>query len=301
MRVWMAEYPQLLRLATFPGMSRVFRGSEALAAGQVNRYQLGRKFQRVFPDVYAPPGPLSLHDRTVAAWMWSGRQAIVTGRAAAAPHGSRWVDAAVPVELNFDNNRSPRGIITRRETLLAGEIARRGGLPVTTLPRTALDLARRGPRRRAIADVDALANATHLSTDEVLMIAARHPHLRGLRRVAGRLDSVDDGAQSPQETYLRLDLIDAGFPAPQTQIPVARPDGRWYYLDMGWPDLMLAVEYDGEQHRTDRPNYFADVVRLEYLAAVGWIVIRVLADHRRAEVISRVHRVWEARLGRAAS
>jgi hypothetical protein len=35
---------------------------------------------------------------------------------------------------------------------------------------------------------------------------------------------------------------------------------------MGWPDLMVAVEYDGEQHRTERPSYFGDVVRLEHLA-----------------------------------
>ena len=280
-------------------MTRVFRGSEALAAGQVNRYQLGRRFQRIFPDVYAPLGPLSLRDRTHAAWLWSDRQAIVTGRAAAALHGSRWVDDDVPVELNFVNNRSPRGIVTRRESLLTGEVMRHSGFPVTTVPRTAFDLARRGSRRRAIAEVDALANATRLSIDEVLAIAGRHPHLRGLRQAVSTLAVIDDGAQSPQETYLRLDLIDAGLPAPQTQIPVARPGGRWYYLDMGWPEVMVAVEYDGEQHRTDRPSYFGDVERLEYLASVGWIVIRVLADHRRVEVIGRVHRAWDARLSRA--
>ena len=282
-------------------MTRIFRGSEALAAGQVNRYQLSHKFQRVFPDVYAPLGPLSLQDRTVAAWLWSDRQAVVAGRSAAALHGSRWVNADVPIELNFANNRSPRGIITRRELLLPDEVARRNGLPVTTLTRTAFDLARHGPRRRAIANVDALANATRLSTDEVLAIAECHPHLRGVRLVAPRLASVDAGAQSRQETYLRLNLIDGGFPAPQTQIPVSRPGGRWYYLDMGWPDLMIAVEYDGEQHRTDRPSYFGDVARLEYLASVGWIVIRVLADHQRIDVISRVRRAWESRLSRAAS
>jgi very-short-patch-repair endonuclease len=281
-------------------MTRVFLGSEALATKQVNRYQLRQKFQRVFPGVYAPPGPLSLHDRAVAAWLWSDRQAVVTGRVAAALHGSRWVDSDVPVELNFANNRSPRGIVSRRETLLADEIARHGGLPMTSVPRTAFDLARRGPRRRAIADLDALANATCPFIDEVLEIAQRHPHLRGLRRVAALLDRVDDGAQSPPETYLRLSLIDAGFPVPQTQIPVARPGGRWYYLDMGWPEVMVAVEYDGEQHRTDRASYFGDVGRLEYLASVGWIVVRVLADHRRAEVIIRVQRAWDARSDRAA-
>ena len=65
-------------------------------------------------------------------------------------------------------------------------------------------------------------------------------------------DLVDEGAQSPKETWLRLLLIEAGFPRPQTQIPVLAPDGYpRYYLDMGWPEFMVAVEYDGEQHRTD--------------------------------------------------
>ena len=106
------------------------------------------------------------------------------------------------------------------------------------------------------------------------------------------LETVDAGAQSPQETYLRLDLIDAGFPRPTTQIPVARPCGRWYYLDMGWPDIMVAVEYDGEHHRTSRSAYFTDVERQDYLISTGWIVVRVLADHHRADVIARVQRAF---------
>lgn len=44
-------------------MTRVFIGSEALAAGRVNRYQLANTYQRLFPDVYAPRGELTLLDR----------------------------------------------------------------------------------------------------------------------------------------------------------------------------------------------------------------------------------------------
>jgi very-short-patch-repair endonuclease len=284
-------------------MARVFVGSEALAAGQVNRYQLANTHQRVFPDVYAQGrgDRMTLLDRTTAAWLWSGRQATVTGRAAAALHGARWVDPDIPIELNFANNRSPRGVVTRRETLLAEELTCRGGLPVTTVTRTAFDLARRGPSiRRGIADLDALANATHFPASDVLTVADAHPHLRGVRRLPPMLNAVDSGAQSPRETYLRLDLINAGFPRPTTQLPVARPDGRWYYLDMGWPDILVAVEYDGEHHRTSRTAYAIDVVRQDYLISVGWIVVRVLADHRRADVVSRVRRAWDARSKRAA-
>lgn len=115
------------------------------------------------------------------------------------------------------------------------------------------------------------------------------------------LTAIDAGAQSPRETFLRLDLINAGFPRPTTQIPVARSGGRRYYLDMGWPDILVAVEYDGEHHRTSRTAYTVDVDRQEYLGSLGWIVVRVLADHRRSDVIDRVRRAWHTQSRRAAS
>lgn len=301
MALWTVDSRLVGWLAPLSAVTQVFVGSEALAAGEVNRYQLANTHQRVFPDVYAPRGDLTLLDRTTAAWLWSRRQATVTGRAAAAMHGARWIDPDIPIELNFANNRSPSGIVTRRETLLADELTYCGGLPVTTLARTAFDLARRGTCRRRIADLDALANATRFPVNDVLTIADAHPHLRGVRRVPATLNAVDSGAQSPRETYLRLDLINAGFPRPMTQIPVARPGGRWYYLDMGWPDILVAVEYDGEHHRTSRSAYAVDVERQDYLISIGWIIVRVLADHRRADVIGRVKRAWDARSERIAS
>lgn len=107
------------------------------------------------------------------------------------------------------------------------------------------------------------------------------------------LDLVDEGAQSPKETWLRLLLVDAGFPRPQTQIPVLAPDGYpRYFLDMGWTDLMVAVEYDGEQHRVDTSQYRGDVARSEYLESLGWRRIRVVAGDRAADIVRRVERVW---------
>ncbi len=78
------------------------------------------------------------------------------------------------------------------------------------------------------------------------------------------------------------------MPRPQTQIAVRDEFGSAVaYLDMGWEDVKVAVEYDGEQHRTDRRQYAWDVRRLEMLERRGWIVVRVLARDRPAEVVSR--------------
>jgi hypothetical protein len=142
-------------------------------------------------------------------------------------------------------------------------------MSVTTVARTAFDLARHQSTRKAIARLDALARATGFDTAEVLDVARRHPHVKGLVNLPSILGRIDAGAESLQETYLRLTLIDAGFPRPQTQIRVRRPHGRSYYLDMGWRDLMVAVEYDGAHHRTDRPSFVNDVARAEHLATMG--------------------------------
>ncbi|CAN5168989.1 hypothetical protein BH11ACT7_BH11ACT7_28990 [soil metagenome] len=291
----MAGDGPLESMATSRPMTRVFVGSEAVAAGRVTKYQLAKDYQRVLPDIYAPKGDLSLDDSIRAAWKWSRGKGIISGITASAWHGAKWVDAGAPVELNLVNRKRPPGVILRNDTIFDDEVTIRRGIAVTTLARTAFDLARHGGEFDSVARLDALARAARFDHADVLGVARRHPHVRGLRQVPIVLDKSDPGAESPQETYLRLTLINAGFPRPQTQIPVCRANGRRYFLDMGWPELMVAVEYDGEHHRTDRLSYVSDVARSEYLAAAGWIVIRALASHRKRQIIERVHQAREAR------
>ena len=275
-------------------MAQVFIGSEAFAAGTVSKYDLRARYRRVLPDVYIAKGaPLSLRDRTVAAWLWSRRRGVISGVAASALHGARWVDDDAVIELNWPGRKSPPGVTARNETLLDAEISSRAGVSVTSIPRTAFDLARRGPSGQAVERLDALAAVTNFAVQDVLDIAANHPHVKGLLRVGGLLEQVDAGAQSPRETWLRLLLIEAGLPRPETQIPVPRLDGySHYFLDMGWRDVMVAVEYDGEQHRVDRNIYRDDLARSEYIAHVGWRRIRVIAGHRKTDIVRRVRQAW---------
>ena len=182
-------------------------------------------------------------------------------------------------------------MITRRDTLLTAEVTRVRGMPVTTAERTAFDLARRGPAGLAVQRLDALARATGFTTGDVTAVLDAHPGVRGRRRVPDLLDLVDAGAQSPKETWLRLLLIEAGFPRPRTQIPVPAPDGYpRYFLDMGWKEHMVAAEYDGEQHRTDSRQFRGDVTRAEYIDSMGWRRIRVLAGDHRNDIVRRVER-----------
>jgi hypothetical protein len=262
----------------------------------LSRHELRTRYRAVFPNVYlSNDAELSLERRISAAWLWSKRTATIVGAAAAALHGAKWIPDNVPVELIHTNPRPPHGVLVRRDALLDGETQTMDGRAVTTPERTAFDIGRRGAVRSAVVRLDALARATGLKVNDVLRVAKCHPRAPGLRRLESALELVDAGAQSPRESYLRLLLNDAGLPRPQTQIPVLGVDGiPVAYLDLGWEDYMVAVEYDGDQHRTDRRQYVKDVQRLEMLEQMGWIVVRVVAEDHPAAVVQRVRGALEA-------
>jgi hypothetical protein len=273
-----------------PAMSDVFIGSESLAHGNLTKSDLRHRHRAIFRDVYAPKlQEPSLRERTVGAWLWSRRRAIVAGVAASALHGARWVDAGIPIELIAPNARPHAGLVVRNETLADDEITHAAQLPATTPARTAYDLGRHLPRGKAAARLDALMRATPFSIEDVLLLAKRHPGARGLRRLRVALPYVDGGAASPRETWLRLLLIDAGLPVPTTQIPVLDGYRPIAFLDMGWEEFMVAAEYDGDQHRSDRRQYVKDIRRQELVNDCGWIVVRVIAEDRPDDVVKRVH------------
>jgi hypothetical protein len=270
-------------------MKDVFIGSEALARGVVTRFELQRWYRRIFPDVYVPKQRvLSLRDRTVGAWLWGRRRAVIGGVAASALHGAPWVDATTPIELLWDNGRPPPGVVVRHDALRDDEVTKIAGLPVTSLARTAYDLARLLPRTQALQRLDALMWATPFSREDVLLIAKRNPRARGLRQLRELVPLVDGGAASPKESWLRLVLIDAGFPVPETQIPVRDGNTIIGWLDMGWEDLMVGVEYDGNHHRTNRRTYVKDKWRARAVDKLRWNVVYVIAEDRREDIIARV-------------
>lgn len=271
-------------------MGGPFIGSEAVAAGVLTKSQLATRFRRLLPDVYVERGvDVTAEIRAKAGWLWSGRAGVVAGFAAAGLHGSKWVDDAQAVDLLHDNRRAPPGIQTHRDRIEESEVELVGGIPVTSAVRTALDLGCWYPLMTAVASIDALARATEIKAVDVELLARRYVGRRGVAQARQVVDLFDAGAQSPKESWLRVVLIQAGLPRPQTQIPVLDESASAVaYLDMGWEEMQVAVEYDGEQHRNDRRQYTWDVRRLEILERLGWVVIRVVAGDRPAEIIRRV-------------
>jgi hypothetical protein len=208
-------------------MGEAFIGSEAIASGTIMPYTLRSRFVALYPDVYMPlDSDLTAIDRARAAWLWSGRQASSRD--------------------NRPNRRPPRGIHTWSDRVVDDEVEVINGIRVTTPARTALDLACRYPVDKAVAAVDALAHATQLKIADVELLADRYQGRRSIRRARTVLDLVDSGAESPQETWLRLLVIRNGFPRPQTQIPVYDEFGVLAaVLDLGWEDVKIAMDTEG--------------------------------------------------------
>ncbi|KUI09196.1 hypothetical protein AU192_17360 [Mycobacterium lehmannii] len=272
-------------------MWQPFLGSEAISDGRLTRGQLRWNHSAVLPRVYRPnDAERNIHSNAVAAWLWTGRRGVIAGRAAAAFHGAKWVDASTPIEVITAHTRPREGVIVHEERLAPDEITYFGEIPVTTPARTAWDLARHLPRDKAVAHLDALAAATGVSADDALALSDRYRGARGVRRARTALRLMDAGAQSPEETRLRLLLIDAGLPTPRTQIRLS--DGyQEAFLDMGYDDPMVGLDYDGVHHSENRRQYVYDVGRAAFVDRQGWIDIHVLKEHSRRYIL---HRVFDA-------
>ncbi|ORB72213.1 DUF559 domain-containing protein [Mycobacterium scrofulaceum] len=280
-------------------MAEPFIGSEAVANGELVKSALRTHYRKLFHDVYVDPGAeLSPLIRARAAWLWSRRRGIIAGLSAAAVHGAQWVDATSPVEIMHSNRNPLPGLRIHSGRLEDDEFTLIDGVPVTTPARTAVDLGCWYPVDDAVAVIDDLLRATDSKVAELQLLAERYPGRRGIQSARKAINLADAGAQSPKETWVRLLLIRAGLPRPQTQIPVSDEFGELtYYLDMGWEDCKVAAEYDGEQHRRDRWQYTWDIRRRETLERMGWIVIRVVVGDRPTAIVGRVR----AALARRAS
>jgi very-short-patch-repair endonuclease len=165
------------------------------------------------------------------------------------------------------------------------EIVSRHGLPVSDPASTFRELASLLSISELVAAgdhlvlepriLDPLDVRPYITLDE-LTRRLREPGGRGIRRARAALDLVRVGAESPQETRLRLLARDAGLPEPVLQFELRDRRGRRIgAFDLAWPEARLIAEYDGDQHRTSTSQYERDIERFDRAAEEGWLVIRV--------------------------
>lgn len=114
-----------------------------------------------------------------------------------------------------------------------------------------------------------------LATLEQLDAAVRAGRRIGVGRLRLALPRVRGLAASRPESWTRLTLVDAGLPEPELNHDVFAGGVKLACVDLAYPALRIAVEYDGEHHLRDPEQWSRDIRRYERLEAAGWIVIRV--------------------------
>jgi hypothetical protein len=291
-----AARPDVLR-------GRVFRGSTVVASGLLTRKQLrSAVWRRLREDVYVDAAvPLTHRVQISAVGLTLPPDAGFTGLSAALLWGVpdiATVDDPVDVVVPRGARWHPGSGVVVRRTTSAPRLGRVGRWPCTSRIDTAVGLIRHGDADDAVVLLDRLLAGGLTTLMDVRDAVAELPRGRGSAQ-ARRVAALADGhAQSPQETRLRLLLLRAGFPPPVAQFRAFDDDGFIARLDLAYPDLRIAIEYDGLWHG-ERKAFLDDRRRLNRLTAAGWVVVHVTVDdlHDPRRLLARLRTLRAGRLG----
>jgi very-short-patch-repair endonuclease len=100
----------------------------------------------------------------------------------------------------------------------------------------------------------------------------------GAKRMVWALARIRCGAESRPETLLRLLLERSGVRGAVIDHPVTVAGGVVLHPDLAFVRERVALEYEGDGHRTDRKQWMRDLTRRELMEDAGWRVVRVTAD-----------------------
>lgn len=167
------------------------------------------------------------------------------------------------------------------------------GLPVEASARSWVQTSRLWDSDDLIAAGDYLvARRRRLATIDELRVEAALMRGRALDDVLALLR---EGSESPKETRLRLVLVRAGLPEPELNVVINAADGRFVArVDLAFPGLRIAVEYDGRGHAEDPAQFARDADRWDDIRDQGWDLVRILSHHLDGDGAAAVAKVRAA-------
>jgi very-short-patch-repair endonuclease len=248
--------------------------SEDRIKGRLRRGQL----HLVHRGVYAVGHRLlSTDGRWTAAVLACGPGATLSHRSAARLW-RLWPGSSGAIEVTRTKGwRAPAGLSIHRASLPDDERTVVDGIPVTTPPRTILDLAAAVSRRqleRALNEVEVRGLTDRLSIPDLL---ARYPRRRGSVALRALLDddAVTHGITRNDLEERFVALLDSHrLPRPRFNADLA-VCGRFFSVDCLWVNERLIVELDGRAVHGTRRAFEADRERDRLLLVDGWRVMRV--------------------------
>jgi very-short-patch-repair endonuclease len=258
-------------------------------SGAIDWAVRNRELAAVLPGVYAAPAqadqPMT---RMRAACLRHRDGVLLTGAAARA---SFWPRAPVGVVLVAAPGRvaAHPGFSFTRRRIPSELVDEHDGLRFTIPALTAVDMS-------TFSCTDAIDRALRTRAATLPMM------YEALARTANRIGNPErmrlllDSRDLPWSAAERLAhnlLRRAGIRGWKTNLAVVL-DGRWYYIDIAFRRLKVAIEIDGRLHQDDEDLFESDRWRQNALVRDGWRVLRftwaMLREHPEA-VIAAVRAV----------
>jgi hypothetical protein len=241
--------------------------------GAIQHRLLTKRLHSMYKGVYSVGYPAETAEAwEMAAVLACGREAVVSHWTAV----SRW-ELLRPtrgyVHVSVPSDRRVKGIRTHHVKLHRSDYTKRNDIPITTVPRTLLDLAAVAPLsqlRRATNEAARKGRLNRRAIEELLERNCRRKGSKALRGVIAAVDPQACRSRSDLETDFLALCRRHDIPAPVVNAMV-----EGYEVDMYWPGTSLIVELDSwEYHRT--PAAFEqDRRRDARLKMKGYTVVRV--------------------------
>ncbi|QIK75593.1 hypothetical protein [Nocardioides piscis] len=152
------------------------------------------------------------------------------------------------------------------------------GVLTTTPLRTALDLGRLQLPDVALAGMDSVARLGAFEVEELVRGVGRLKGQRGVVQLRQLAPIVDAGSESFGESATRRRWHAADLPWPATQIPIERDGVVVRRVDLGLPELLFGVEYQGRRWHSSSADRSLDAARLRQLTERHGYEIELL-DH----------------------
>ncbi len=244
--------------------------------------------------------------RIAAAVAIAGRDAVASHRDAAIVHGLDVLDGPAQDHVTVSRPRGTAGGRADRpsvrvcpSSLPAEQMTIRRGIPVTSIARTVVDVARTTPFRAGVVTADSALRDWRTSKAELVAILATCASWPGIRRARRVVDFADGRSESPLESISRVAFADGGLPAPDLQVWVGSDAWAIGRVDFLWREHRTVGEADGASKYSDPGRARSQLLRDRALRDAGFEVVH-FSWQEIMVTPGRVVAALQAAFGRAA-
>ncbi len=148
--------------------------------------------------------------------------------------------------LGVAASRSGRPWVSLHNLALpGGHVTVVGQVPVTTVARTVVDIARVTSFRSGVVTADSALHQGRTTEDELIAVVAACSRWPGVDRAREVVEFSDGRSESPLESISRVAFREGGLPPPDLQVSVRGGDGLIYRVDFLWRRYRTVGEADG--------------------------------------------------------